>query len=314
MRIRPRHPWLGAAGFHLALPLFTRFFEKRRIYRSNSAFASTRIAAIREKIERGETAYLAGISAAGTHNTGVALVEVTRAHGPRLLFNNEEERFSTVKHSKAFPKLSVEALQNALVTMGLDISHIDAWFSAWDYAAFNATLIRTVLEEAPHSLSMLIGEPTPLFNLRDLDRGMRASRHLGRQLGLNEEMPLICTPHHQNHAWFSYATSPFARDGKSVLVAVLSGMGVRNLLVENDAVVGVQTVGGEALRCEQVILAAQVTRMNDFVGGSRLNGRPGLTPMPSSRSTTSAKKRWWLTTTMSASDARLRAFITKHSW
>jgi carbamoyltransferase len=225
MRIGPRHSWLGAAGFHLTLPLFKRFFERRRIYRSDSAFARARITAIKDKIERGETVYLAGISAAGTHNTGVALVEVTRAHGPRLLFNNEEERFSTVKHSKAFPKLSIEALQNALAEMGLDISHIDAWFSAWDYAALNATLIRTVLEEAPHSLSMLIGEPTPLFDLRDLDRGMRASRHLGRQLGLDGEAALIGTPHHENHAWFSYATSPFARDGKPVLVAVLDGMG-----------------------------------------------------------------------------------------
>jgi carbamoyltransferase len=225
MRIGPRHPWLGAAGFHLALSLFNRFFEKRRIYRSDSAFARARIATIKDKIERDEIVYLAGISAAGTHNSGIALVEVTRAHGPRLLFNYEEERFSGVKHSNAFPKMSLEALQNAMSEKGLDISDVDGWFSAWDYAAFHATLIRTVLEEAPASLSMLIGESTPMFTMRDLDRGMRASRHLGRQLGLDEEIPLICTPHHQNHAWFSYATSPFAHDGKPVLVVVLDGMG-----------------------------------------------------------------------------------------
>ncbi len=151
MRLRPRHPWLGAAGYRLALPLFNRFFERRRIYRSDSAFARARIAAIRDKIERGETVYLAGISAAGTHNSGVALIEVTRVQGPRLLFNNEEERFSGLKHSNAFPKLSIEALQDALADMGLDIGRIDGWFSAWDYAAFHATLIRTVLEEAPAS-------------------------------------------------------------------------------------------------------------------------------------------------------------------
>src|SRR6478672_673097 len=34
---------------------------------------------------------------------------------------------------------------------------------------------------------------------------------------------------------------------------------------------------------------------------------------PSSRSVTSAKNRWWLMTTTSASSASLRAFITKHS-
>ena len=35
---------------------------------------------------------------------------------------------------------------------------------------------------------------------------------------------------------------------------------------------------------------------------------------PSSRSTTSAKNRWWFTTITSASAARFLAFITKQSW
>ena len=96
--------------------------------------------------------------------------------------------------------------------MGLAIERIDAWFSAWDYAAFGATLIRTLLEEAPASFSMIRGEPTPLFNLRDLDRGTRAARHIGRQLGLSEPVPLIGTPHHDNHAWYSFAVSPFAHE------------------------------------------------------------------------------------------------------
>jgi carbamoyltransferase len=225
MRIGPRHPWLGAAGFRLALPLLESFYERRRIYRSTSAFARERIAAIKDKIERGETAYLAGISAAGTHNSGVALVEVTRAQGPRLLFNNEEERFSAVKHTNTFPRQSIEAMQAAMARMGLGPDRIDGWFSAWDYPAFSATLIRTLLEEAPRTFGMLRGEPTPLFNLRDLDRGTRAARHIGRQLGRNEPVPIIGTPHHENHAWFSYAVSPFAHEQHPTLVAVLDGVG-----------------------------------------------------------------------------------------
>jgi hypothetical protein len=35
---------------------------------------------------------------------------------------------------------------------------------------------------------------------------------------------------------------------------------------------------------------------------------------PPSRNATSAKNRWWFTTITSASAARLRAFMTKHSW
>jgi len=230
MRTGPRHARLGAAGYHLALPLLDRFYRARGVHRVGGTFARTRLRAIGDKVARGEPAYLAGISAAGIHNSGVALVEVTRAGGPRLIYNNEEERFAGVKHTNQYPHLSVEALRAAMASAGLALEHIDGWFSAWDYAALGATLIRTLLEEAPASFSMIRGEGTPLFNLRDLDRGTRATRRLGRQLNLAEPVALIATPHHDNHAWFSYAASPFARGGATVMVAVLDGLGDRGAI------------------------------------------------------------------------------------
>jgi carbamoyltransferase len=230
MRTGPRHRWLGAAGFRLALPLFEGFYRRRRIYRSTSAFARERIRAIKEKIERGEATYLAGVSAGGTHNSGIALIEVTRAQGPRLLFNNEEERFSAHRHTNEYPGLSIQAMQAGMAGIGLDINRIDGWFAAWDYPALGATLIRTLLEEAPASFSMIRGEGTPLFNLRDLDRGARAARRIGRQLGSREPIALIGTPHHENHAWFSFATSPFAHSERPVMVAVLDGLGDRGAI------------------------------------------------------------------------------------
>src|SRR5665811_1353931 len=224
MRIGPSHPWLGAAGFHLALPLLEFYYRKLAIHRSESRFTRERVLAIKDKIERGQTVYLAGVSAVGIHNSGVALIEVTR-NGPRLLFNNEEERFSAVKHTNKFPQMSIDALRTAMARMGLDIRNIDAWFTSWDYAALGATLIRSLLEELPGNIGMMKGDPTGLFNLRDFDRGSRAPRHIARQLGLSEWVPLIGTPHHDNHAWFSYATSPFAHDATPVMVAVLDGLG-----------------------------------------------------------------------------------------
>jgi carbamoyltransferase len=224
MRIGPSHPWLGAAGFRLTLPLLELFYRKLAIHRVGSRFARERVRAIKDKIERGSTVYLAGISSAGIHNSGVALVEVTR-NGPRLLFNNEEERFSAFKHTNKYPEMSIAALRDAMARMGLDIRNIDAWFSAWDYAGLSATLIRTLLEELPANIGMTKGDPTGLFNLRDFDRGSRAPRHIARQLGLSEWVPLIGTPHHDNHAWFSFATSPFAHHPAPVMLAVLDGLG-----------------------------------------------------------------------------------------
>ena len=99
---------MGAAGFH----------------QLGSDFADARIAAVREKLERGETVYLAGIGPPGTHNSGVALVEVTQAHGPRLIVNNEEERFSGNKHTTEYPRASIDALAATLRGMGRDIGDI----------------------------------------------------------------------------------------------------------------------------------------------------------------------------------------------
>src|SRR6478735_1120580 len=53
----------------------------------------------------------------------------------------------------------------------------------------------------------------------------RSPKILARQLGLTDRVPLIGMPHHDNHAWFSFAASPFADDDKPVSIAVLDGTG-----------------------------------------------------------------------------------------
>ena len=67
----------------------------------------------------------------------------------------------------------------------------------------------------------------------------RTPKILARQLGLAERVPLICMPHHDNHAWFSFAASPFADDGEPVAIAVLDGTGdqgsISLYVVENGA-------------------------------------------------------------------------------
>jgi len=200
---------MGAAGFH----------------QLGSAFADARLVAIREKLARGETVYLAGIGAAGTHNSGVALVEVTQARGPRLILNNEEERFSGNKHSTEYPRGSIDAMVAALRGIGRDVGDIDAWLTSWDYPTLAGTLARSVLEEVPQSVRLLRTTEAAGFDGRRLDSMTRTPKILARQLGLSERVPLICLPHHDNHAWFSYAASPFADDGEPVAVAVLDGTG-----------------------------------------------------------------------------------------
>jgi carbamoyltransferase len=202
---------MGAAGFH----------------RLGSDFADDRMARVREKLGRGETVYLAGLGPPGTHNSGVALVEVSQANGPRLIVNNEEERFSGNKHTTEYPKASIDAMVATLRGMGRDISDIDAWLTSWDYPDLAGTLARSVLEELPQSLKLLRTTEAAGFDGRRLDQMTRTPKILGKQLGLPARVPLICMPHHDNHAWFSFAASPFADSDEPVAIAVLDGTGDR---------------------------------------------------------------------------------------
>jgi carbamoyltransferase len=200
---------MGRAGFH---PL-------------GSEFANRRIAKISAKLARGETLYLAGIGLPGTHNSGVALVEVTPQNGPRLILNNEEERFSGHKHTTEYPAHSIDAMIATLHGMGRDIGDIDAWLTSWDYIALAGTLARTMMEEAPQSLALATLRDATAIDRRRLDAMTRSPKKLARQLGLGERVQFICIPHHENHAWFSFAASPFPDSEEPVAVAVLDGTG-----------------------------------------------------------------------------------------
>lgn len=224
-RIGPRHPRLGRIGGALTRALTEQALRLRGFHRLGSRFADQRCAAIRERLARGETVYIAGLSPSGTHNSGVALIEVSAAHGPRLLLNNEEERFSGTKHTTEYPRQALDAMAAALHGIGKSVEDIAAFTVTWDYPALFGTMIRTALEEAPASLRLLSVSNAVGVDARRMEQMTRTPKLLARQFGLRTPVPLICVPHHDNHAWFSYAASPFAADGRPVAVAVLDGTG-----------------------------------------------------------------------------------------
>jgi carbamoyltransferase len=224
-RIGPRHPRLGAIGSRAARWLATRLMGAAGFHQLGSDLANARIAYVREKLARGETVYLAGLGLPGTHNSGVALVEVTQANGPRLIVNNEEERFSGNKHTTEYPDASIDAMVSTLRGMGRNIDDIAAWLTSWDYPTLAGTLARSVLEEVPQSLKLIRTTEAAGFDGRRLDQMTRTPKILARQLGLSERVPLICLPHHDNHAWFSFAASPFADNDEPIAIAVLDGTG-----------------------------------------------------------------------------------------
>jgi carbamoyltransferase len=225
IRIGPRHPRFAAAGYELTRRLSEPAMERLGLHKVTSDYAKRTLASIRERLQRGETVYVAGLACPGTHNTGVALVEVTQSGGPRLIVNNEEERFSGNKHTTEYPRAALSDMREVLQRMGRDIGDIAAFVTTWDYPALTSMLIRTSFEEAPASLKLLRAPVSAVINLRQLDQVRRLPPKLGREFGLAEPVPLICMPHHDNHAWFSFAASPFADHHEPVAIAVLDGTG-----------------------------------------------------------------------------------------
>jgi len=224
-RFRPQHPWLGAFGSALALPLAERFFRHKQIYRSTSPFAAKRRRELRALLARGETAYLAGIGMGGYHNSGAALVEVTPDGEARIICNNEEERFSGRKHASHWPDAALAALTGMIEGMGIAPERIFAWLGTFDYPLLVSEGIRAVLEELPTSRHLLTQDPNPGFDQNKFKEGFRTASRLGQLFGQEGGVPVIGMPHHGNHAVFSYLVSPFAHDPQPAMIVVVDGAG-----------------------------------------------------------------------------------------
>lgn len=220
----PAHPWLGSVAYRVTRPPLTAFFAARKFYRSDSRFARERAASMREKLASGGTIYLMGIGPTG-HNCGAALVEASLAHGVRLICNEEEERYTGVKRYTGFPGHSIEAVGARLASLGITPDDIHACLASWNYPDFIPFGARTVFEHAPFSFPLSLPGASPKFNVTHVLNGSGAPSRLSKELGLKQPMPIIGMCHHDNHAYFAYAASPFNHTNEPVMVTVLDGTG-----------------------------------------------------------------------------------------
>ncbi len=95
---------------------------------------------------------------------------------------------------------------------------IHAFVASWNYITLASTLLRSLAEELPASRVFLDPANFASMNSRHVTRALEvAKRRLGR--------PIIGMRHHDNHAYFSYAASPFAGSDTPVMITVLDGIG-----------------------------------------------------------------------------------------
>jgi carbamoyltransferase len=197
--------------------------------------------ALAQAIRDGRETYVLGFNTT-SHNSGGALVRVSRHGSVELVCNEEEERYTAVKHTDQYPEHSIEAIKQQMQALGLEPGDLTACVSSWDYAsAFNVVCVYPMLEEAPTSLTVILRErsalaktggqhasvkPESLATHESAPALIQAPTRLGRQLGLaGERMPIIAVRHHDSHAYLSYAVSPFASSSDPVMVMVIDGSG-----------------------------------------------------------------------------------------
>ena len=156
-RIGPRHPRLGAAGFRLARWLAAKTMARTGLHqledpstRRHSLRWPAKAVARRDPLHR-----WVRLPRHAQHRRRTG-----RGHpgkdGPRLIVNNEEERFSGNKHTNEFPQHALDDMGARCCNgMGRDVGDIEAWVTTHGTIRAAGTLVRTILEEAPQSLKLL---------------------------------------------------------------------------------------------------------------------------------------------------------------
>lgn len=226
------------------LPDNTDYLAEHRIFRPHSEAAAELGRRFRARLEGGETLYLLGLLGT-SHNSGVALLEASRAGGIKLLVNCEEERFCGVKHYAGYPRHSVAEIKRYLARRGIAPAGIFGVFYAFDVVAeerlgLGMLLTNGKIVKSYHFKSYTdTVKPSIAMGDAELRRArtnmfshspavVSVYNKLVEELGLPAETPCVQMLHHESHAHIAYAGSPFARGAraqKPTMIAVLDGGG-----------------------------------------------------------------------------------------
>jgi len=174
MRIGPRHH--GSARPASARAAAARGLLSQAEHLSlHQRLCAPRIAAIKDKLERARP-FIWRASPPLARTIPASRWSRSRARAPASAVQQRRRALLANKHTNEYPRLSIEDMRASMAAMGWNRPH-RCLVHLLGLRRARRTLTRTLLEEFPASFSMIRGEPTPLFNLRDLDRGMRAAPH-----------------------------------------------------------------------------------------------------------------------------------------
>lgn len=222
----PKRPRFARGGTRLYRSLLNFRLSRKGVVEFDSEEGRSRLGRLERAVAEGRESYLLGFGV-GFHNSGAALVRVSSEGKLELICNEEEERYVAEKHCSAYPEHAVAAVRRRMTDCGVDPADLTACVGSWEFAKGIAEItMRAACEEAPRSLTPRIGEHLDHAVREDVVEQVAASpARLAEQLGLDEPLPIVGMRHHDNHAYLSYALSPFASSADPVVVLVLDGAG-----------------------------------------------------------------------------------------
>ncbi len=223
-RYSPAHPLAGKIVERISAPVVRAVGKVLKFYDNKSRYAIRKGQEMRERLARGESVYLVGVGPSG-HNSTAALVEVSAEHGIRPICNNEEERYTGIRHEDRFPENSLREIIDRLEKMGIKPSDVLAVVGSWDYLAGISSSLRVAVEEAPVSFLLARKAASPQMNSWHFLEALGAPVQLKRFFKTKKRVPVIGMRHHDNHAYFPYAVSPFAGSSKPTMIVVVDGFG-----------------------------------------------------------------------------------------
>lgn len=223
-RYQPLHFYAGRLTERILSPPIKAIGTWFKFYSFESHFASKKGQEMQKRLKRGETLYLLGLGPSG-HNSAAALVEVSTKKGINVICNNEEERYTGIKNDGQFPVNSLNDVFGSLNKLGLSPKDIFAVVGSWDYVKGISTVLRLAIEEAPISLYLIRREASPHMNFWHFIGALKAPSRLKHFFGTNKNIPIIGMRHHNNHAYYPYAMSPFSGSKDPTMIIVMDGFG-----------------------------------------------------------------------------------------
>jgi carbamoyltransferase len=223
-RFKPRFSLLGNILEMGTYPLVRATGSFFRFYSGNSKYAREKGKDFKAKLILGEKLYLIGLGPSG-HNSAAALVSVDRNEGIRVICNNEEERYTGIKNDGHFPVNSLADVFEYMKNNQIDYRNIFAVLGSWDYLKGISTGLRHVIEEAPQSFSLIRRSASPHMNFWHFVEALKAPSLLKSFFKSKNRIPFIGMRHHNNHAFYPYAVSPFAGSKEPTIIIVMDGFG-----------------------------------------------------------------------------------------